>query len=400
MAVQQSAAQKAAMQAQQNNQFMRKSILQPIAANAQNGTTYATGTPMNFDVPIVAGAFVERVRVSYSLSFTYTANGTGPYVNWTAAAPYNIFSENSITFGNRQVTMTPYLTKVLAQLRGYNRTTPGQVLGSSSSNVQTALYAQPAISAGSNTIKGYYDIPLNSIHPLSVIGLLPIGGSGTRMQVQLVPATSFAQANADPLQYPISTNGTISAVTGTISVTILYRDYKSFNSPQALQPLLDGLPTAQIIKLPEINPLTSGSYNYFRFTNPYPFNKVISLVIDGQATGTFCSAANITGFRIDAAENTNSALRVWDTSSGGFNNYLINVRDRYGQDLDDGVLVFDANGENTADSSLQEGENWMNISPSGYPAARVGVQVTTVSSTNFVPRVAAWGILMNPVGIN
>jgi hypothetical protein len=397
------AQQAKAIQAQKNRDFMRLSTVQPIAANAQNGTTYANGQLMNFDVPIVAGAFVEKVRVHYNVSYTNTPGGT-PGLAYTAAGPLALFNDVSVLFGNKQVTMHPYMTKILAQTRGYNRTPFGSVIGNNQAGIQNALYSQAAIASGANTMKGYFDVPLTMVHPSSPYGLIPIGSSGTRMQVQLQTATNMV--GQDPLNYPLaltslSATNVVSAVTGTVTVVIYYRDFKSFVTPQALECDLTGLPTAQAIRMRDINPISAGSLQFSSLTNPYPFVKIASIVIDGGSVTKFADAANIQAFRIDGAENTSSALRVYDQSTGGINQYYARNREIYGQDLDEGVLLFDANAENSTDASNQEGESWMNVSSSGFPASRLGFQLgTTSTALNIVPRVVTMGCIINPVGIN
>lgn len=382
-----------------NRDMMKYGTLKPILANAQNGTTYATGQLMNFDVPIVAGAYAEKIRIYHDVTFTYTAAGSGPTVSVNAGGQANLFNDVTVNFGNKQQGIHPYVARVLMQAGGYNRTHVGQVLGNQSSSVQTLLYAMPAVAAGANEWKGYTDIPLNLVHPQSPYGLIPIGGSGTRMQVQITTPAGFV--GADPLNNVINTNGTITAIGGSVTVVIFYRDYVSTVSPAALGMDLTGLPTAQVIRLRDISPLTAGSPNYLSITNPYPFNKIVSIVIDGQSSSTFCAASNIQAFRVDGAENTSSALRVYDTTNGGMVNYFSRVRELYGQDYDDGVLLYNGNAENTADTSLQDGEVWLNVASNGYPAARLGFQVGTVSSANSItPRVVTYGVLMNPVGIN
>lgn len=393
----QTAAQAQAVQAQKNRDFMRLGYSQPILANAQTGNAYVPGTLLNYDIPVVAGAYAEKVRIYYTINFTYTPGTGGATVN--AGGAFNLFSDLSVLFGNKQITTHPYILKVLGQMRGYNRTNFGQTLGSQSASVQGLLYSMPALTPGANVWKGYYDLPLTLIHPTSPFGLLPIGGTGTKAQIQLTAASGFT--GPDPLLnvIAISGNATVTAVTGTVGVNVFYRDYKSFATPVALECDLSNLPTAQIIKLREVNPLTSGSMNYASINNPYPFSKIISIICDGNSSGTFTAATNLQGFRIDSAENTSSALRSYEVSNGGMNNYFTRQREIYGCDFDDGVTVFDANAENTADASLQEGEMWLNVSSSGFPAARLGFQVGSVSSALFTPRVVSYGVMLNPIGI-
>lgn len=402
------AAQQAkALQAIKNRDFMRIGYPQPILCNATGGTAYNAGQLMNFDVPIVPGAYIEKIRVYWTLNFTNTQGATpGIALTPGGTGGYSLFSDFSLNFGNKQITMHPYFSKVLQTLRGYNRTPAGTVIGNNAAGVQTVLFNQPAIVNGANAWNGYFDVPTTLVHPSSPYGLLPIGGSGTRAQIQLTtaPALTGTAGQADPLNHAIAitagATNALSAITGTVNVVVFYRDFKSMATPQALEADLTGLPTAQVLRLRDISPAVSGSLNFLSITNPYPFLKTASIIIDGQSSTKFCAANNIQAFRIDGAENTSSQLRTYDSTNGGMANYFSRHRELYGQDLDEGVIVFDANAENGVDSSNQEGEMWLNVSNSGYPAARLGFQVGTVSNTNITPRIVNIGAVMNPVGIS
>jgi hypothetical protein len=393
---QQAAQKKLAEQKAMNTAFMRYSYEQPIPANAQNGNAY--GQTLNFDVPIVAGAFLSRLRVKQTLSVDYTEAATSPTATLNACGQEGAHKEINVTFGNKQITVHPYfVSKVFNRARGRQNLNFGQVLAHESSSVQGQLYSSPTLNAGSNTWTTYYDLPMTLIHPLSVYGLLPISGSGTRVQVQMVPVAQFV--GPDPLENVVNTNGTIT-VTGTITVVAYYRDNVSMSMINNVQPDLTGLPTAQIIKPQEINPLTGGSMVFKRLSNPYPFVKLASVVIDGNSSATFCSATNITGYEIDKAENSSSAFVRYDQTTGGMANYFADVRERYLQDFDDGVIVWDAPSQNTPDSTLQEGDAYLNLTQNGYPAARLGFQVGDVSTANNItPRVVTYGIILNSQGI-
>lgn len=385
---------------QQNVRFMKYSFRQFTLADAQNGTAYAVGgNPLNFICPIIEGGFAERIIIRTTLNFTYTPAGSSPYVNLTAAGAYAIFKEVEVVFGNTVIKVHPYIAHILNRIWGYLREYPGQTIGYQAANIQNLIYQLPAIASGANTWQFDIDIPLNTVHPLSVAGLLPIMGSGTRLQINVTPAPAIV--GKDPLNNAIDTNGTIENVTGTVQVIVVYRDYKSFWTRDYLAPNLDSrfVPSVQWIKPQEINPLTAGSPMFKRLENPYEFAKIVSIVIDGQSSGTFCAANNIQLYEIDRAENTSSVLRKFDSTNGGMANYYRMVRDRYGQDLPEGVLVFDAVSENTADPSLQDGVDYLNLTAAGFPAARLGFQVGAVSSSNTTPRVVTYGVILNRQGL-
>lgn len=385
---------------QQNLQYMRYSYKQYALADAQNGTSYQVGgNPLVFLVPIIEGAYAEKLIIRTTLNVNYTPASSGPVASLNAAAPWNVFREVEVVFGNTVIDIHPYVANILSRMMGYLREYPGQALGYEDPTTQSLFYQAPTLNSGNNTWQFDIDVPLNALHPLSVAGLIPIMGTGTRLQVNVTPCTSFT--GSDPLLNPVSTNGTI-AVSGTVQVIVQYRDYKSFWTRQVLQPNLDPLvvPAIQMIETQQINPLTSGTPMYQRIENPYEFAKMISIVIDGNSSGTFASTSNIQLYELDRAQNTSSVLRKFDATNGGMANYYRLIRGLYGQDLPPGVLVFDAVSENTSDPSLQDGVNYLNLTANGFPAARLGVQVGSVSTANGItPRVQTWGVILNRAGL-
>lgn len=393
-----SAAQRAAQQQAANNQFMGLSFEKPFAALAQNGTSYVPGQALNFDAPVIPGGYLTRLVISLALTVNYTAAGTSPYENLTAGGFWNAINQVNVKFGETQISIHPYAEYVMSLMRGYNRADTTRVLGNQVSAIQSMIYSAPTVNAGNNTWKMDIEIPLNSIHPGSVNGMLPLGQTGTKAQVQLIPASSFV--GKDPLQNVIDTNGTVT-VSGTATVTAVVRDYQSFASVAPVEPDLAGLATIQTIKPQEINPLTAGSYNFRTLSNPYPLARYVIFVIDGQSSQKFCAADNINGYELDQAENTNSAFFRYDSTTGGMARYYQDARRRYGQDLPEGVLAFDAVTMNQGNPSNMGGNNFLNLTSQGYPAARWGVNVGTVNNGNGItPRAVMYATVINPAGIS
>jgi hypothetical protein len=399
---QQAALQAAQQQQALNQQFMKYSYRQWAPFNQQNGNAYGAA-PLNFIAPTTPGAYAEKIRIFYNLNVNYTANGVSPYANLTKGGIYNLLQEIGITFGNKQVSLHPYFGKIFKMLGGKLKTPMGTVLGNSAAGIQAVLYTSPTVAAGNNAWLGYFDVPLNAIHKDSINGLLPIMGTGTTLQMAI--ATAFSSfVGKDPLINVLDTNGT-AVVTGTISPIVIYRDFRSMAMPAALRADLTGLPTVQIIRLPEINPLTAGSTQFKKIDNPYPMAKIVSVIIDSNSPTTFCAASNITAYELDQAENSNTAFFKYDatTAPGGVNPlaaYYANFRDIYEQDLDEGVLAFDALSQNIPSTDLQTGVAYLNLTDKGFPAARMGFGVANVGATAGVTaRVVSYAIILNNEGI-
>lgn len=389
------AAQRAAQQAAQNAAFMGLSYERPEAAFAQNGTVYKSGQALNFDAPVIPGGYLTRLVLTVALNVNYTANGTAPYANLTAAGIWAALQQINVKFGETQITVHPYFEYIFSLMRGFNRPDTTRVVGNQVADIQNLLYTSPTINAGDNAWTFDIEVPLNSVHPASVNGLLPIGQTGTKVQIQAVPTTEFV--GTDPLSSVIDTNGTV-VVTGNVTVSCMVRDFHSMATLRQVGPDLSGLATVQTIKPQEINPLTAGSYQFKTITNPYPLVRFAALVIDGQSSGTFCAASNINGFELDQAENTNSAFFRYDDTTGGIKRYYSEIRRRFGQDMPEGALVFDAPTQNVANPSGLGGNAFLDLTSAGYPAARYGVKVNAVGAV-CTPRVVMYASILNPQGI-
>lgn len=393
-----SAAQKAAAQQQQNNQFMGLSYEQPFAALAQNGNSYVPGQALNFDAPVIPGGYLTRLVLSVNLTVTNTP-GTGS-IALNAGGIWNVINQINVKFGETQISVHPYAEYVFSLMRGFNRADTTRVLGNQVSNIQSQIYSSPSVASGAQNWKFDIEVPLNSVHPASVNGILPLGQTGTKAQIQVIPASSFT--GADPLQNVVALTGNAAvSVTGTVTCTAIVRDYKSFATVSPVEPSLNGLATVQTIKPQEINPLTAGSYNFRTLSNPYPLVRYAIILIDGQSSSTFCSATNINGYELDQAENTNSAFFRYDQTTGGMSRYFSQVRRTFGQDMPEGVLVFDAPTMNQGNPSNMGGNNFLNLTSAGYPAARWGVNVGTVATGNGItPRAVMYATIINPSGIS
>jgi hypothetical protein len=389
----------ALMQAEQNKRFMELTYEQWAQALAQNGTVFGAGQQIQFDAPITQGGYAVRVVLEYDVDVKVT-KGTGTAVP-NAAFPYSLVENLSVTFGNKQVNIYPYFSKVLDQLEGYNRGPQFQSFGQKSSAISSMIDTVPTTFVeGSNKVKFTASLDLNNIHPQSINGILPIFASGTKMQLSAQCASSVT--GSDPLLHPIKTTGNAAVeVTGNIRAYVVYRDWQSMTTLESLQPSLSGLPTVQAIQLPSAINIGAGVYNPIDIKNPYPFVKVLSLVIDGNQSDKFSVATNVTGLRIEKAQNTSSAFKVYSDENGGMANYYREIRQVYGQDLDEGVLVpLDATTENVSNVSSKGGTAWLNMTGAGYPAGRLMVRPGTTATTNGItPRVVSCGIILNSAGI-
>jgi hypothetical protein len=160
------AAELAALQMQKNNQFMSYSFEQAIKANSQNGTVYQPGQTLNFDAPIVAGAYATKITIRHNVTLDWDGVGTAKL---NAAAPHNLVNQMNVSFGNKQITAHPYLAKVLDYMEGYARQEQDDAPGFKLSEIDAMLKSVPTtIVSGENKFKFDTTFDLNQLHPQSV----------------------------------------------------------------------------------------------------------------------------------------------------------------------------------------------------------------------------------------
>ena len=385
-----------AMQQARNSQFMALTYEQPILANAENGTTYAQGKTLTYSSPIIAGGMACKVVLKYDLNVHWDGVGS---VAINAGGLEQLVQNVTVSFGNKQISMPPVLQRVFDNMEGYARTNQDDVLGFRSTGVESLVHSVPTtIASGDNAVKMSVPIPLNNLHGASINGLIPIYSSGVRLQVALQLPNSVT--GQDPIENVLHVQGGGAVtVTGDVKVQIVYRDFNSMSTTEALTADLTGLPTVQIVQLPSVTGITQGAVNYVSFRNPYQFAKLVHFVIDGKQSDKFATESNITQFSYDKAENSNSNFFNYSDATGGMGSYFEEVRRRFGRDQKPGVLEWDATTQNLANVSSKLGTAYLNMTGNGYPAMRAGFRVESVDNTNISSRILSFGVLLNPEGI-
>ena len=395
-------------QVAQNAQYMGYSLRQPNPGEAQNSTSFMVGTSpnrSNWYAPIIAD-YCDMIEIKCNLTVNYTAAGTSPTIALNAGAPWNSIFSVTVTYGNQIFQVNPYLFTIAAMMEGRLAMPPGQIIsgGYVDSDVQAMLYTSPNIAAGDNTWIFSIKIPLTMIHKELVNGLIPLGGTGTRLEVSIQSNPSFV--GVDPLNNVISTNGTI-AVSGTYDVTFWTRgaDSPSFTNPigpNLLTPYL--YPYPMIIQPASLNPLTAGSKMGKTLSIPYQVFRLVNIVIDGNQSDKFSSASNLQAYELDKADSDKAVIFRYDLTDASASepmvHYFQKVRESYSQDLPPGVLVYDPATENIVNPSNMNGDAYLNLTGSGYPAARQRFQVGTVGGVSGItPRVETFAYILNDAGL-
>jgi hypothetical protein len=233
-------------------------------------------------------------------------------------------------------------------------------------------------------------------------GMLPIMGSATAMQVQVVLASNMD--GLDPILSPVAGANTGHAVVlgGTLGVEVIYRDGTNYLSPSPMTCDLTSLPTFQIIMDRQLNPLTAGTVMRQRFGEKLQHLFALSTVVDGNQSTAFALNSNIQAIELDQDFNGDNAFwRFGSTGSNvGVNEFFERIRTTLGQDLDQGIIPWvPGPAFNGVNPDNQEGGLVLNMMPGGWTDASYGIQVGAVSATNFTPRVETCLISINPAGL-
>jgi hypothetical protein len=157
-----------------------------------------------------------------------------------------------------------------------------------------------------------------------------------------------------------------------------------------------GVSSLQVIKPAEINPLTANTWNFKDINTPLPYLRMVSYIIDGKQSDKFSDPSNLLGLELDRDQSTSNAFYRYDESNG-VHNYFRKVRQTYGQDMQDGVIIpIDALATNIPDASDQTGDGYLNLTSTGFPSSRIGVKVgETSTALGITPRVVSYGLVLS-----
>lgn len=407
------------MQSQQiamNRAFMRGSLERtaycPVTGGSGTSATYSPGQVLFFDLPVVGSAFAKALLITYSIQVTPTAGFT---YKANAAAPWNIFSEIKLDYGNTQIRTHPYFLKILDQIQGAQNGAQNQVIaGNNDANIAAAIVDQTPLTAGSQTTwQGKILLRLNALGDDTVPGILPIMGVGNKPQLKLTCAPAFV--GNDPLLNPVSASstGAITIGTATVNVDVIYLDGANMASPQPLALNLGNEPTLQYIWDAPLTPFNSGSIQRQRFITLLEHWVVCSIIIDGNSSTQFMSATggstnpytNLVGFELSPDGVGQNLFKNWNISNNvGINDYYDReIRRKYRQDLDPGVLMWvDAATRGITNADNRHGHQVLNMQPNGgYTAATHAYQVNNVTSntSGLTPRVETFLLSMNYDGL-
>jgi hypothetical protein len=393
--------------AQYLQQCIRKiAVCPPVAGGVTQ--PYGVSSSLLYNFPTAAGAFASELVITLNLTVT-PATGTAATYALNAAAPWSLIQEIQILYNGMQARIRPYILRVFDQMRGYARMAPiGSQTGGGNLNsiaaIQTALNSGTPFTVGSGNVWNLvFRVPLNALHQMAGEGMLPIQGSGTKPQVNIITATALL--GTDPLlNLAAATGGSGNAVTavGTVKCEIAYYDGTNMGGPNPLSFFLDGLGTVQWIFETPLTPLSAGTMQRQRIAALLQHYYVISIVIDAQQSTAFSTVGNFVNLELDQdSVGQNRFFAYGQSNNVSIYDFFENIRRTLGQDLDNGVIPWvAAEVLNTEDADNRMGTQILNMTAGGWTDVHHAYQLTAVGGVGTItPRVETYLISLNPAGL-
>jgi hypothetical protein len=406
-----SPAQVAQMRQHQNWQYLNTCVPQHAVCVPASGSgltqTYVAGSTLIYDVPTGNGSFLDGFLFECALTVN-PATGTGATYALNAGAPWTLMDNIEVTINNSQFKIKPYILPYLYQLQGYVRPKPSQsVAGQTVTNTTTNVWGTPfaLTTATANPWNFYFYLPLRWI-PRSAAGMIPVMSDSTKVQIKVQCAS---QADGlDPILNTVAGANTGHAVVVGGTIKVLARTYNGVNlsGPAPLSLDLTGESTVQAVIDRTLNPLSAGLVNSVKVDAKQRMIYLLSVVVDGNQSTKFAADSNIGGIALFQDSNLQNAFFKYGNPFGtnvDFTLYRHLIRSTYGQDLDEGVILWAAgpsfvNGIGNDVSNLL-GNGYLDASPGHWTDINLAVQPTTVSSTNFTPRMETYVVYENTLGL-
>jgi hypothetical protein len=417
------AAQQAQVQAmmqaqrQQNRQFMAYSLNKEVLCQQANGgansQAYVAGQPLTYNITTSNNGFLTGfwIRVNLNLNL---ATGTSATYSTTAGYPMNVLDSVVVNYGQTQHNFRPYMLKYYSQLQGQaHQAQPRAVVVGQSDAYLDGYYSNYTasnqnLSASTRTVNFAVYVPMNSLHPQDVRGILPIQNGETTCQVIVNCAGALYGNDAILNAYAIGTGGgTGQAVTvnvgvsSQVSVIATYKDGQSFRQLNALQPNMQGIETVQFLRDTPLVNLVAGQIFSGKISFLHKIPYLFLTVVDGVQTSSFALTSNIqliqtsadaTGNRLfyRYGLNTNMDTREWYNDLCGEQGGWLQ------QDIDEGVFpLVSAPIFEQSDAGILEGQHYLDMTTSsGWTDFHYGLQLGAVGS-NGAPRVEVHAIIIN-----
>ncbi len=390
-----------------NAQYMGLGVRGKASCPNANGPgitqNYTAGQTLIWNIPQKNSGWVKGIWITANLTVACAAGTGGAYVA-NAGAPYNVFGEFDVNYNGPQWRMPFYFIKPLSQMFGFQRPAPGVVIaGSSDSQVQAFADNGVTTNVGNNTWAFKVFVPFNMANERLPYGMLPMYGTqGSLPQVKLF-CQSTSMGN-DPLTNPVATTagtGVSVTITGTVQVDCEYLDSTNYAGPDPLTLDITGDPTVQVYWDSTYQPWPANTLQRVFLQNKNRHFIVMSVLIDAQLSTKFCAVNNFVA--LEFAQDNVGSDTFWkyalDTNVS-IQDYFMDKRRVYGQDLDAGVIVWlDGPTHGLQDPSSHDSGTWLDMRK-GWPSASIAAQVTTIGAlAGVTPRLETIVVTFNDDGL-
>lgn len=396
------------------NKYYLEVTQRKLAPSLTNGVTqqaYMLNTPLTFNLTTALNGFCEGILIRYTVNYTLGA-GTSAVYGLTPAGALGLLDTVEVRYNKSQHKLRLQMLRELALLGALeDYVIPESVFGGGQSIpfIQNYLNSGMSTTVGAQTVSLELFVPFNLLGYNDPRGILPIivGDTG----IQVICNTPQAIFGSDPVLnalYAVSGTGhAVTAVSGTVTVSAVYRDGDTFMSPAKVpfdMSAVDGTFQMQIDT--QLLPLVANSYQRQKLTIMGQHVYVLLLVVDGLQSSAYSTLQNIQyiergkdgvgGNTFDKyGLQTNLDIRDW---------LYLNRLDAK-QDIDQGVIpIFAGPTLRQGDPHLKSNRQILDNSRAGWPDWRYCVNVAAVGTGTLnglpcAPRIEPHVFYINPTGL-
>lgn len=397
-----------------NTRYMRDAIRKvgPALTNGSPTQAYVLQTPLTFNLSTALNGYVEGILVRVVLNYTL-ATGTGATYALTAAGKLGIIDTIEVRYNKSQAKFRPYALRQLALAGGLPEFTLPDTIWNGQHDTVLDAWVNPTmpVAAGANSTTLEFYVPLNLISPDAVQGVLPLMAGDTGIQVIVnTPQNLLAQTTVnvgDPvlnaLYWSGGTGPGISAISGTVQVSAVFRDGDCFYSTNKLPydiSAVEGTFQMQIDQL--LTPLVAGQVQRTKLNVMGYHYYVLLLVIDALQP-TSCATDNNIVYLESAKDGLggNVFFKYGLQTNLSYNDWLFLNRIGWNQDLDPGCILMvkaPIRGYTANEFDRQPG-GYLDNTRNGWADWRYGVQVSSVGTGGNGPRIEPHVFYVNPTGL-
>ena len=361
-----------------------------------NDNVYKTGKTLTFTFE-PTGGYARGIWVTGTVDVN-VALATGGSIALAKTSFYGLFSELRVKLGNTIHQVHPYFFSLVnrfsnssGQSFAYQGTQPqpwvtnylfGSYNGSTTSN-------SFLLDSGDNIWTFAFYVPLQ-FEPNNSDGLVPLGTSANKLTLELDTAQNLLSTDgffSPVIDVNVGTSGTNTvsvgtSVASTINCIVEYSNLLTLTNPTSRiavpAPIIQ---QAVYCRDTVANYPSFGNWLYARFEEPYVFERLVAVLYDNYTgvnstgdPGAFANQKNIQGIRLNYDGQT-TALE-YSPFTGGTIPFWMNVKDKYGNSFDQGIIPFDFSSGH--DPKNPSGLNLLNAE--AFTQARVGIQYTNPST--------------------